>query len=149
MTRLDSSSLVNKQVVAGRDQSTVLSVTGLSLSVQDTVKTVMTGNVADPLYSARYNAAAQLYLGVEMVREAVEAFISGEEWAKAKKVARELEPRLEALVDEKYKHNLRNKGNAEQLADVDLISALDMYVEQGNWSKAIATASGHGPEVTS
>ena len=84
-----------------------------------------------------------------MVREAVEAFISGEEWAKAKKVARELEPRLEALVDEKYKHNLRNKGNAEQLADVDLISALDMYVEQGNWSKAIATASGHGPEVTS
>ena len=22
-----------------------------------------------------------------------------------------------------------------------------MYVEQGNWSKAIATASGHGPEV--
>ena len=84
-----------------------------------------------------------------MVREAVEAFISGEEWAKAKKVARELEPRLEALVDEKYKHNLRNKGNAEQLADVDLISALDMYVEQGNFSKAIATASGHGPEVTS
>ena len=109
---------------------------------------MITCNVADLLYFARYNAAAQLYLGVEMVREAVEAFISGEEWAKAKKVARELEPRLEALVDEKYKHNLRNKGNAEQLADVDLISALDMYVEQGNWSKAIATASGHGPEVT-
>ena len=95
----------------------------------------------------RYNAAAQLYLGVEMVREAVEAFIAGEEWSKAKKVARELEPRLEALVDEQYKQSLRTKGNAEQLADVDLISALDMYVEQGNWSKAIATASGHGPEV--
>ena len=82
-----------------------------------------------------------------MVREAVEAFIAGEEWSKAKKVARELEPRLEAFVDEQYKQSLRTKGNAKDLEDVDLISALDMYVEQGNWSKAIATASGHGPEV--
>ena len=97
--------------------------------------------------ATRYNAAAQLYLGVEMVREAVEAFIAGEEWSKAKKVARELEPRLEAFVDEQYKQSLRTKGNAKDLEDVDLISALDMYVEQGNWSKAIATASGHGPEV--
>ena len=95
----------------------------------------------------KYNAAAQLYLGVEMVREAIDAFISGEEWAKAKKVAKELEPRLEGYVDEKYKHFLKNEGRAEQLANVDLISALDMYVEQGNWNKAIKTASEHGPEV--
>ena len=95
----------------------------------------------------RHNAAAQLYLGVEMVREAIDAFISGEEWAKAKKVAKELEPRLEGYVDEKYKHFLKNEGKAEQLANVDLISALDMYVEQGNWNKAINTASEHGPEV--
>ena len=95
----------------------------------------------------RYSAAAQLYLGVEMVREAINAFISGEEWAKAKKVAKELEPRLEGYVDEKYKYFLRNEGKTEQLANVDLISALDMYVDQGNWNKAINTASEHGPEV--
>ena len=95
----------------------------------------------------RHNAAAQLYLGVEMVREAIDAFISGEEWAKAKKVAKELEPRLEGYVDEKYKYFLKNEGKAEQLANVDIISALDMYVEQGNWNKAINTAANHGPEV--
>jgi len=95
----------------------------------------------------RYSAAAQLYLGVEMVREAIDAFIDGEEWAKAKKVAKELEPRLEGYVDEKYKTFLRSEGKAEQLASVDIISALDMYVEQGNWNKAISTATNHGPEV--
>ena len=95
----------------------------------------------------RHNNAAQLYLGVEMVREAIDAFISGEEWSKAKKVAKELEPRLEGYVDEKYKNFLKNEGKAEQLANVDLISALDMYVEQGNWNKALNTASNHGPEV--
>ena len=95
----------------------------------------------------KFSAAAQLYLGTEMIKEAVDAFIAGEEWAKAKKVAKELEPRLESYVDDKYKYFLKNEGKADQLADVDLISALDMYVEQGNWKKALSTASQHGPEV--
>ena len=30
----------------------------------------------------RHNAAAQLYMGVEMIKEAVDAFISAEEWNK-------------------------------------------------------------------
>lgn len=37
--------------------------------------------------------AAELYLGVDMIKEAIDAFIEGEEWNKAKKVAKELEPR--------------------------------------------------------
>jgi hypothetical protein len=42
----------------------------------------------------RHSAAAQLYLGVDMVREAVDALADGGEWDKARKVARELEPRV-------------------------------------------------------
>lgn len=37
--------------------------------------------------------AAQLYLGVDMIKEAIDTFIITEEWQKAIKVARELEPR--------------------------------------------------------
>ena len=37
--------------------------------------------------------AAEIYLQADMVKEAIDAFIAGEEWGKAKKVARELEPR--------------------------------------------------------
>ena len=121
----------------------------IAIKFLDTERATAVAGVVGPrlVEIGRYNAAAQLYLGVEMVREAVEAFITGEEWSKAKKVARELEPRLEAFVEEKYKLSLRRKGNVDEMADVDVISAIDMYVEQGNWSKAIATAQGHGPEL--
>ena len=95
----------------------------------------------------RYSAAAQLYLATEMIKEAVDAFIAGEEWSKAGKVARELEPRLESYVDEKYKHFLKSAGRADVLTNVDLTSALDLYVEQGNWGKAVSTAAEHGPEL--
>ena len=37
--------------------------------------------------------AAELYLRVDMIKEAIDVFMAGEEWNKAKKVARELEPR--------------------------------------------------------
>ena len=37
--------------------------------------------------------AAELYLQVDMIKEAIDAFIEGGEWNKAKKVAKELEPR--------------------------------------------------------
>jgi intraflagellar transport protein 172 len=121
----------------------------LAIKFLETDKAEDVATVVGPRLVAlgRYSGAAQLYLGVEMVREAIDAFIDGEEWAKAKKVAKELEPRLEGYVDEKYKTFLRSEGKAEQLASVDLISALDMYVEQGNWNKAISTAANHGPEV--
>ena len=41
----------------------------------------------------KYTPAAELYLQVDMIKEAIDAFIEGEEWNKAKKVAKELEPR--------------------------------------------------------
>nr|XP_053650652.1 intraflagellar transport protein 172 homolog [Cherax quadricarinatus] len=71
----------------------------------------------------------------------------GQEWGKAKKVARELDPRYESYVDSAYKDFLKNEGKAEALADVDLAGALEMYVEAGQWSRALETAASHGPEL--
>jgi intraflagellar transport protein 172 len=99
------------------------------------------------LQHSRYGAAAQLYLGADMIREAIDALIAGEEWAKAKKVAKELDPRYEQYVDSKYKDFLKSAGNTEQLASVDLISALDMYAERGDWRKCIDTAAQNGQQV--
>lgn len=81
-----------------------------------------------------------MYLQVDMIKEAIDAFMAGDEWNKAKKVAKELEPRLEAYVDDKYKDYLRNQGKAEALAGVDVVAGLDMYIEKGQWVKAIETA---------
>ncbi|CAL8391867.1 unnamed protein product [Arctogadus glacialis] len=89
----------------------------------------------------KYSAAAELYLNVELVKEAIDVFMEGEEWNKAKRVAKELEPRYEAYVDQKYKEHLKNHGKVDSLVGVDVMAALDMYVEQGQWEKCVETAS--------
>lgn len=37
--------------------------------------------------------AAELYLSLDLIQEAIDAFIEGDEWTKAKHVAKELDPR--------------------------------------------------------
>ncbi|KAK3091661.1 hypothetical protein FSP39_021624, partial [Pinctada imbricata] len=89
----------------------------------------------------KFDAAAEMYLNVDLVKEAIDMFISAEEWNKAKRVAKELEPRLEAYVDERYKNSLRDQGKAEALASVDVVGALDMFIEKGEWEKCLETAA--------
>ncbi|KAK9502773.1 hypothetical protein O3M35_011482 [Rhynocoris fuscipes] len=95
----------------------------------------------------QYNMAAQLYLGVDMIKEAIDALIIIEEWQKALKIARELEPRYEQYIEARYKDSLRSQGRADQLADVDIVSALDLLCEQGQWNKALDVARSHGTGV--
>lgn len=58
-----------------------------------------------------------MYLQVDMIKEAIDALIEGKEWNKAKKVAKELEPRYEPYVDEKYKEHLKGSGKAEDVSE--------------------------------
>ncbi|XP_075940815.1 intraflagellar transport protein 172 homolog [Anarhichas minor] len=89
----------------------------------------------------KYNAAAELYLNMNLIKEAIDVFIEGEEWNKAKRVAKELEPRYEDYVDQKYKEHLKNQGKVDSLVGVDVMAALDMYAERGQWEKCLETAS--------
>ncbi|XP_070555163.1 intraflagellar transport protein 172 homolog [Ptychodera flava] len=95
----------------------------------------------------RYNAAGDLYLSADMIKEAIDTYMEGEEWDKAKRIAKEIEPRYERYVDEKYKEFLKNQGKAESLIGVDVIAALDMYVDRGQWEKCIETAEKQGYKV--
>ncbi|KAL7058247.1 hypothetical protein AAHC03_017052 [Spirometra sp. Aus1] len=88
----------------------------------------------------RYSTAGDLLVSIDKVQEAVDVFIAGEEWTKARKIAKDLEPRLEPYVEAKYKESLKVSGHAEELAGVDIISAIEMYAEQGRWEKCVATA---------
>ncbi|CAI2733336.1 unnamed protein product [Schistosoma spindalis] len=87
----------------------------------------------------RHTLAGELLLSIDKIHKAIDAFIAGENWSKAKCIARELEPRLEAYVEAKYKEALKIKGQADTLASVDINSALDMYAEQGKWDKCLST----------
>ncbi|XP_069461553.1 intraflagellar transport protein 172 homolog isoform X2 [Ambystoma mexicanum] len=89
----------------------------------------------------KHSAAAELFLNLDLIKEAIDAFIEGEEWNKAKRVAKELDPRFEDYVDQRYKQYLKNQGKVDRLVGVDVMAALDMYAEQGQWEKCIETAS--------
>nr|XP_032825685.1 intraflagellar transport protein 172 homolog [Petromyzon marinus] len=89
----------------------------------------------------KHNTAAELFLNMDMIKEAIDTFIDGEEWNKAKRVAKEMEPRFEGYVDEKYKEYLKNQGKVDSLVGVDVVAALDMYMERGQWEKCIETAA--------
>ncbi|XP_015754892.1 PREDICTED: intraflagellar transport protein 172 homolog [Acropora digitifera] len=96
-----------------------------------------------------YEQAGELYLGVEMVKEAIDVYIQGELWPKAKRCAAEMAPKYEQYVEEAYVAFLKQKGQAEQLVDVDVIAGLDMMVQRGQWEKAMETAEQQGYEVLS
>uniref|UniRef100_A0A674II76 Intraflagellar transport 172 n=1 Tax=Terrapene triunguis TaxID=2587831 RepID=A0A674II76_9SAUR len=93
----------------------------------------------------KYSAAAELYLNLDLIREAIDAFIEGEEWNKAKRVAKELDPRSEEYVDQRYKEYLKHQGKVDSLVGVDVMAALDMYAEREQWEKCLETAAKQVP----
>uniref|UniRef100_A0A914PIN1 Uncharacterized protein n=1 Tax=Panagrolaimus davidi TaxID=227884 RepID=A0A914PIN1_9BILA len=84
--------------------------------------------------------AGELLLLGNRPQAAVHALLASKEWAKAKRVATELAPELEKIVDETYRDYLKNQGRIGDLIDVDVISAIDILIERGNWDKALETA---------
>ncbi|KAF7269422.1 hypothetical protein GWI33_017527 [Rhynchophorus ferrugineus] len=102
-------------------------------------------NVLSPrlIEMGEHSVAAQLYISMEQMKEAIDAFIAAEDWSKARKVAKELDSAYESYVESKYKDRLLKKGDVEQLADVDIIGALDLLAEQGQWARCIEKAKAH------
>lgn len=70
------------------------------------------------MHMGEHEHAAQLYISVEMFKEAIDSLISAEDWSRARKIAKELDPVYENYVETKYKDRLLKKGDVEQLADV-------------------------------
>lgn len=52
-----------------------------------------TRGVLSPMELSLALQAAELYLNLDLIREAIDAFIEGEEWSKAKHMAKEFDPR--------------------------------------------------------
>uniref|UniRef100_A0A1I7Y2L2 TPR_REGION domain-containing protein n=1 Tax=Steinernema glaseri TaxID=37863 RepID=A0A1I7Y2L2_9BILA len=88
----------------------------------------------------QFHQAAELYLAANKPELAVRAFLLAKDWAKAKRVASELVPEMVDNVDEAYKEFLKEQGKVGELIDVDVISAIDLFVERGQWEKALDTA---------
>ncbi|XP_037908543.1 intraflagellar transport protein 172 homolog isoform X1 [Hermetia illucens] len=91
--------------------------------------------------------AAQLYLAAELPKEAVDVFIHAEQWSKARRLAKEIDTDLVSYVETRQKSRLKTDGNIEQLADIDIMSALDMLAEQGQWTRCIEKAKQQNSQI--
>ncbi|KAG8179910.1 hypothetical protein JTE90_006273 [Oedothorax gibbosus] len=75
------------------------------------------------LQMKKQTTAAQLFLKINSIKNALDALIDAKEWSKAKRVAAEVDPRYEEYVENCYKDFLRSEGNTSELADIDVIAA--------------------------
>lgn len=72
-------------------------------------------------------AVVQLYLAAELPKEAVDVFIQSENWSKARRLAKEIDPQLLSYVENQQKIRLRSDGNIEQLADIGRFILLNKF----------------------
>ncbi|GMT33309.1 hypothetical protein PFISCL1PPCAC_24605, partial [Pristionchus fissidentatus] len=84
--------------------------------------------------------AAEVQIALGEHREAILALCRARQWGKAKAIAQELLPSMVGEVDAAYKESLRSEGKVGELIDVDVIAAIDLLVERGQWEKALETA---------
>ncbi|PIC15412.1 hypothetical protein B9Z55_022396 [Caenorhabditis nigoni] len=87
-----------------------------------------------------HEKAAELLLLFGQTRQAITALCRAKQWGKAKQVAEEYLPEMVAEIERNYKDSLKNEGRLGELIDVDVVTAIDMMIENDQWDKALDTA---------
>ena len=95
----------------------------------------------------RYEAAGDLYRDVEMFREAVQAFIDGRAWSKARQTCEQDAPKLNAMVEQAYQSHMSSAGDASGLVSAgNITQGLDIYAQKGQWDELFDVCSKSAPE---
>lgn len=85
--------------------------------------------------------AAELFLNLDLVKEAIDALMEGEDWSKAKRVAKELDSRYEDYVDQHYKEFLKNQGKVDSVSQQRLSTRNQpLCCARGDVPSAVPTA---------
>ncbi|KAL7308007.1 hypothetical protein TKK_0000095 [Trichogramma kaykai] len=108
----------------------------------------MGGDVGSRLSAAgEYGLAAQVFLQADRIKDAVNALAALGDWAKAKRVVRELGPDLELYLEDLYKEAMIKDGQVENLVRLDADAALDLLIRKGQWAQVFETAKSQGVAV--
>merc|ERR1719253_1118092 len=97
----------------------------------------------------RLEAAAELYESIEAPKEAINCYISGEVWEKARVLAQQQCPDMVKVVEERHKTDLIGKGDAEELIRKtgDVKNALEMMIRSGDYAKCLELAEKKSPNL--
>ncbi|KAJ3089478.1 hypothetical protein HK102_006328 [Quaeritorhiza haematococci] len=95
----------------------------------------------------RYGSAGELYATAERYKDAIDAYITGGLWEKARGIVASSAPKYADYVENAYVVHLKSQGHAEKLVDVDVVAGLDMFAQRGEWDKCLETAARQDQEV--
>ncbi|CAI4221536.1 unnamed protein product [Auanema sp. JU1783] len=87
-----------------------------------------------------YEKQAEALLVMGNTKQSIHALCKAQLWSKAKQVAMEYLPEMVPEIETAYKESLKNEGRLGELIDVDVISAIDLMIANGQWEKALDTA---------
>jgi len=100
----------------------------------------------------RFEPAAELYENMGMYEEAVSCFIAAKNFSRALGVTAQMgnteqAQRLKQLIQQHQIGKIAEEGNADELVSHDAVRAIDLYVQKGEWDRALEVASQTSPDV--
>ena len=95
----------------------------------------------------RYESAGDLYRDIEMFREAVQAYVDGRSWNKARQTCEQDAPKLSNMVEQAYQSHMSSAGDASGLVNAgNITQGLDIYAQKGQWDELFDVCSKSAPE---
>ncbi|KAJ3290304.1 hypothetical protein HK104_006864 [Borealophlyctis nickersoniae] len=94
----------------------------------------------------RFESAGEFYAGVGLYKDAIDAFVAGGLWDKARQVLT-MAPKYTEYVENAYVAHLKDTGHAEVLVNVDVGAGLEMFAQRGEWDKCLDTAASQGADI--
>ena len=96
----------------------------------------------------KWDAAGDLLQDSENYKEAIDAYLSGKLFDKAKRVAREYAPQYKDYTHNAHSRHLRETGDADEAKQAgELDVAIQMYAKKKDWDNLFATAAKAGSDT--
>ncbi|EGF80053.1 hypothetical protein BATDEDRAFT_11418, partial [Batrachochytrium dendrobatidis JAM81] len=114
--------------------------------VPDRVQDVVVQACSQLTKIKKFETARDLYLSIELYKEAIDVCITGELWDKAKEILA-YAPKYTDYFEAAYVAHLKTVGNADKLIDVDVDAGLEIYAQRGDWKKCLEKTFNQNKEV--
>lgn len=96
----------------------------------------------------KHAQAAELFCDVQQFKPALDAYIRAGSWERAREIARTSAPQYRDYVEREYTSHLKSAGDADGMVAAGAVdTALDIFVQRGEWEKVFEVAAKEGGET--
>ena len=95
----------------------------------------------------RFEAAAELYEGIDAVKQAIDVYIAGGLWDKARDLGKRTPKLAKYVADMHVKQLMANEQADELVSSGNVREGLELYAQHGEWEKVHELAKNQGPDA--